>query len=142
MEIGRVRSSTITKTGEEKKIVSGRKSFSRSFDQAKERKSQEQLDKMAEDIKKKGNRLVITKTYADVKIYKKLIKEYLQSVLDYMYNTKKDISFWQTQYFITVDTVDEKLEELTKAIVEDQMENINIASTIDEIQGLIVDIYR
>ena len=142
MEIGRVRRSTITKTGEEKKVVSGRRSFSRNFDQAKERKSQEQLDKMAEDIKKKGNRLVITKTYADVKIYKKLIKEYLQSVLDYMYNTKKDISFWQTQYFITVDTVDEKLEELTKAIVEEQQENINIASTIDEIQGLIVDIYR
>ena len=142
MEIGRVRRSTITKTGEEKKVVSGRRSFSRNFDQAKERKSQEQLDKMAEDIKKKGNRLVITKTYADVRIYKKLIKEYLQSVLDYMYNTKKDISFWQTQYFITVDTVDEKLEELTKAIVEEQQENINIASTIDEIQGLIVDIYR
>ena len=142
MEIGRVRRSTITKTGEEKKVVSGRRSFSRNFDQAKERKSQEQLDKMAEDIKKKGNRLVITKTYADVRIYKKLIKEYIQSVLDYMYNTKKDISFWQTQYFITVDTVDEKLEELTKAIVEEQQENINIASTIDEIQGLIVDIYR
>ena len=59
-----------------------------------------------------------------------------------MYDTKKDISFWQTQYFVTVDTVDEKLEELTNAILGDEKENINVAATIDEIEGLIVDIYR
>ena len=59
-----------------------------------------------------------------------------------MYETKKDISFWQTQYFITVDTVDNKLEELTKGLLSDEKDNINIASTIDEIQGMIVDIYR
>ena len=75
-------------------------------------------------------------------MYKKMIKEYLQSILKYMYETKKDISFWQTQYFITVDTVDNKLEELTKGLLSDEKDNINIASTIDEIQGMIVDIYR
>jgi uncharacterized protein YaaR (DUF327 family) len=75
-------------------------------------------------------------------MYKKMIKEYLESILKFMYETKKDISFWQTQYFITVDTVDNKLEELTQSLLSDEKENINIASTIDEIQGMIVDIYR
>ena len=75
-------------------------------------------------------------------MYKKMIKEYLQSILQYMYDTRKDISFWQTQYFITVDTIDNKLEELTKALLSDEKENINIAATIDEIQGMVVDIYR
>ncbi|NSA85833.1 uncharacterized protein YaaR (DUF327 family) [Clostridium beijerinckii] len=75
-------------------------------------------------------------------MYKKMIKEYLESILKFMYETKKDISFWQTQYFVTVDTVDGKLEELTKALLSDEKDNINIASTIDEIQGMIVDIYR
>lgn len=140
MEIGRVRRGTIQQ--EERKPVSNRKDFSQSFSQAKERKSEEQLKKMMDDIKKKGNRLVITKTYADVRLYKKMIKEYLESVLQFMYDTKKDISFWQTQYFITVDTVDQRLEELTNALLGDEHENLNIASTIDEIQGLIVDMYR
>ena len=72
----------------------------------------------------------------------KMIKEYLESVLKYMYETKKDISFWQTQYFITVNTIDGKLEELTSAFLNGEMENINIAATDDEIQGLVVDIYR
>lgn len=71
-----------------------------------------------------------------------MIKEYLESILKFMYDTKKDISFWQTQYFVTVDTVDEKLEELTNMLLSEEKENLNLAATIDEIQGLIVDIYR
>ncbi|MNI65637.1 hypothetical protein D3C73_1211530 [compost metagenome] len=97
---------------------------------------------MIDDIKKRGNRLVLTKTYADVAAYKRMIKDYLESILKYMYDLKKDVSFWQTQYFLTVDTIDGKLEELTNMLLSEERENLNIASTIDEIQGLIVDIYR
>ena len=140
MKIGRVRSGTITT--EERKVIANKKEFSQSFSQARDRKSEEQLAKMVDDIKSRGNRLVITKTYADVSMYKKMIKEYLQSVLQFMYDTQKDISFWQTQYFITVETVDTRLEELTAQLLGDDTENLNIAATIDEIQGLIVDIYR
>lgn len=141
MEIGRISSKPIQRE-EERKISTGKKGFSQSFSHAKERKSEEQLNKMAKDINSKGNRLALTKTYADVRMYKKMIKEYLESVLQYMYESKKDISFWQTQYFVTVDTVDAKLEEITSKIMSDEAENLDIASTIDEIQGLIVDIYR
>ena len=140
MEIGRVSRGTIKQ--DDRRVVPNKKDFSQSFNQARDRKSQEQLKRMMDDIKKKGNRLVITKTYADVRMYKKMIKEYLESVLQFMYDTKKDISFWQTQYFITVDTVDAKLEELTQMLLGEEKENLNVAATIDEIQGLIVDIYR
>ena len=47
--------------------------------------------------------------------YKKMIKEYLESVLQFMYDTKKDISL-ANSIFYSVDTVDEKLEELTQAV--------------------------
>ena len=139
MEIGRVRSGTVTS---ERKVISEKKDFSQSFSQERQKQSEEQLNKMIDDIKKRGSKLITTKTYVDVIMYKKMIKEYLESILKFMYETKKDISFWQTQYFITVDTVDNRLEELTKALLSDEKDNINIASTIDEIQGMIVDIYR
>ena len=140
MEIGRINRKSVI--SQDRKIVSEKRDFSQSFNQARERKSEEQLKKMIEDIHKKGNRLVITKTYGDVVAYKKMIKEYLESILKFMYDTKKDISFWQTQYFITVDTIDKKLEELTESLLRGEMENLNIAASIDDIQGLIVDIYR
>ncbi|WP_459480534.1 YaaR family protein [Clostridium saccharoperbutylacetonicum] len=139
MEIGRVRRGAVTS---ERKVVSEKKDFSRNFNQERQKKSEEQLNKMIDDIKKRGNKLITTKTYVDVIMYKKMIKEYLESILKFMYETKKDISFWQTQYFVTVDTVDGKLEELTQGLLSDERENINIAATIDEIQGMIVDIYR
>ncbi|GAA0084651.1 YaaR family protein [Clostridium sp. CTA-7] len=140
MEISRVNRKSPIK--QDRRVVAEKKDFSQSFNQARERKSEEQLKQMIEEIHKKGNRLVITKTYGDVVAYKKLIKEYLESILRFMYDTKKDISFWQTQYFITVDTIDAKLEDLTKSFLTGEVDNLNMAASIDEIQGLIVDIYR
>jgi len=139
MEIGRVRRGSVSS---ERKVVSEKKDFSQSFSRERERNSEEQLNKMIDDIKKRGNKLALTKTYVDVVMYKKMIKEYLESILKFMYDTKKDISFWQTQYFITVETIDEKLEELTSLLMSEERGNINIAATIDDIQGMIVDIYR
>ncbi|GKU25376.1 YaaR family protein [Clostridium folliculivorans] len=141
MEISRVGRKTAVQSEERKKIDS-KKDFSQSFNKERQKKSEEQLKDLMDDIKKKGNRLVITKSYADVRAYKNQIKEYLKSVLEYMYNVKKDISFWQTQYFITVDTIDVKLQEITDALLSEEKDNISIASTVDEIQGLMVDIYK
>lgn len=126
----------------DKKKVTSKKDFSQSFNLAKERKNEQQLKKMLEEIKKKGNRLTITKCYTDVKAYKNMIQEYLQSVLEYMYTIKKNVSFWQTQYFITIEIIDEKLESLTTMLLEGEKENLDIASKIDEITGLVVDFYK
>ena len=140
MEISRSRrNAPVT---QDKKTVSSKKDFSQNFSFARQQKSEQQLKEMMEDIKKKGNRLSITKCFADVKAYKNLIREYLESVLKNMYEIKKDISFWQTQYFITVETIDLKLEELTQMLLSQEKENLDIANTIDEISGLIVDIYK
>ncbi len=139
MEIGRVRRGTVSA---ERKVATGKKDFSHSFNQQRQKKSEEQLKKMIDDIKTRGSRLITTKTYVDVVMYKKMIKEYLESILEFMYETKKDISFWQTQYYVTVDTIDNKLEELTQALLSDEKDNINIVAAVDEIQGMIVDIYR
>jgi uncharacterized protein len=140
MEISRIGKSS--KVSSEKKAISSKKDFSESFSFAQERKSEEELKKMFDLIKKKGSRLVVTKCYSDVKAYKRLIQDYLRSIMDHMYNLKKDISFWQTQYYITVDTIDKKMEELAEALITDQKENLDIAGTIDEITGLLVDIYK
>jgi uncharacterized protein YaaR (DUF327 family) len=141
LEIKRVGRNSPVKQ-EEKKSVELKKDFSQNFNFARDRRSEEELKRIQEDIKKKGARLVITKSYGDVRAYKNLIKDYLNSVLQHMYNIKKDISFWQTQYFITVDTIDQKLQELTELLLKEEKDNLSIAGTIDEITGLVLDIYR
>lgn len=140
MEVSRVGRSSAPSS--KNKSIKIKKDFSQSFNSQMEKKSEQELKNMFDNIKKKGNRLAVTKCYTDVRSYKKMIQEYLQSVLKYMYGVKKDISFWQTQYFITVDIIDRKLEELTKSLVDEQKDNLNIAATIDHITGLLVDIYK
>lgn len=140
MEISRTRRNSPVSS--DKKTVTNKKDFSQNFSFARQKKSEEQLKDMMDDIKRRGNRLSITKCFADVRSYKNLIREYLESVLKHMYEVKKDISFWQTQYFITVETIDMKLEELTQMLLSAEKDNLDVANTIDEISGLIVDIYK
>lgn len=141
MEISRLnRGSNVKK--DDKININSKKDFSQSFSFARERKSEEELKKMLADIKKNGERLCITKSYRDVLAYKNNIREYLKSVLRHMYEIKRDTSFWQTQYFITVDTVDKKLEELTQMLLSEEKDKINVAATVDYISGLVVDIYK
>lgn len=130
------------KINNDNKTISSKKDFSKNFSFARQQKSEEELKNLLKDIKTKGARLAVSKSYADVKVYKNLIREYLNSVMEYMYSIKKDISFWQTQYYITVETINNKLEELTQGLLSEQRENLNIAATIDEITGLVVDMYK
>lgn len=141
MEIKNISRNNTTEIKREKK-VNLKKDFSQSFNHAKDRRTDEEFKKMIKGIKVKGERLSISKSYADVIAYKKMIKEYLKEVLENMYKIEKDISFWQTQYFVTVEIIDEKLDELTKVLMSNEKESLNIAATIDDIQGMIVDIYR
>lgn len=75
MEVSRIRSNTVI--SQESKKIDFKKDFSQNFNFERDRRNEE-------DIKKRGNRLVVSKCYADVKIYKNLIKEYLQGVLEYI----------------------------------------------------------
>lgn len=93
------------------------------------------------EIKNIGEKLVVTKNYSDIIDYKKAIKNYLKSAVDYVYSLNKDNSFWDRNYFTTVRTINEKLEAITRELIYEQKENISIASKIDEINGLLVDIY-
>ena len=53
MEIGRVRRGNALT--QEIKMSENKKDFSKSFNQARDRRSQEQLKQLIDDIKKKGN---------------------------------------------------------------------------------------
>ncbi|MGX4600765.1 YaaR family protein [Faecalimicrobium sp. JNUCC 81] len=115
--------------------------FSDSFNQTNRSKTKEELELYIKEIKNTGSRLAATQNYTDVVKYKKVIKNYLKSIVDYVYELNKKDSFWDTNYFTTVSTVNEKLEEITKELLYDQKSNIDVASKVDEINGLLIDIY-
>ncbi|MGL6104496.1 YaaR family protein [Romboutsia sp.] len=123
------------------KNVKSKLDFNDSFNQTNRAKTKEELDAYIKEIKKTGERLVVTQDYTDVLKYKQAIKGYLKSIVDYVYTLNKNDSFWDSNHFTTVKTVNEKLDELTKSLLYDEKENLDVAAQIDEINGLLIDIY-
>lgn len=124
------------------KTVSARSDFSESFMKSYKSATKDELESYIKDIKKKGNKLILSKSYIDVKNYKSTIKNYLKAVVDYTYILNKNIGFWENQYYSTVETINEQLESLTNELLSEEKENLDISSTIDTIQGLLIDIYK
>lgn len=117
-------------------------SFSKEMDNSFFDKSKKDLKELLNSIKSKGDRVVITKNYSDVIEYKKLVKQYLQKVIGDMYELNKSSDAFLSRYYLTVETVDKKLYDLTDMILNNEKDNINILNTLDEIQGLILDVYK
>lgn len=116
--------------------------FSDNLNSVKQSSSMEDIKRNLESVKKAGERLVLTQNYGDISIYKNAVKEYLKSVVDNMYSLDKNSSFWEHQYYKNVRIVDDKLEYMTNKLLSEEKENIDIVSTVDMIQGLLIDMYR
>lgn len=125
----------------EKKSNKSKLDFSESFNQENRFKTKGELDLYIKEIKEIGEKLIATQSYNDVIKYKSAIKGYLKSVVDYVYSLNKNTSFWDGNYFTTVKMVNEKLDEMTRELMYEQKQNIDMASKIDEINGLLLDIY-
>jgi hypothetical protein len=121
--------------------ASNKEDFSATLTDTLKTSGKEALDKSLNQIKDMGNILISTQSYSDVLRYKNMIKSFLSEVLEYGYSLNKRGSFWEGQYFSTVELIDEKLDSLTKEVLANHEENISIASSIEEIQGLLIDVY-
>ena len=124
------------------KSFSTETSFSASLSETYKTSTRESLDKSLNKIKEMGDILISTQSYSDIVKYKKMIKSFLSEVVEYTYSLNKRDSFWESQHFSTVEVIDEKLDLITKEVLSNQKNNIVITSSIDQIQGLLIDIYR
>ena len=114
------------------------KDFSSALDMAK--KDQHKIEELLDKIKAAGERLKRTKTKEDVVEYKEQIQSYLTFVLENYYRIRQD--FEMGRLLIRVEIINSKIEELTNILLEQQKENFEIVGRIDEIAGLLLDLYH
>lgn len=115
------------------------KGFQDSLDMAKKNQQQLEIGKMIKKIKESGERLKNTRSIVDVRVYKQYIADYLNYVLSYCYSVTHSHGY--QGLLSRVEIINNKLEELTQEILTQQKQNIAIASRIDEITGLIIDLH-
>lgn len=130
-----------TKSSIKEKKVEGSK-FSTMLDLENKEQTEQELKKMLDDIEIIGKRLASTRSLKDAKEYKQKIQKYLSFVVKNAYKLKKEPGPFNYGIHIKIEVINEKLDEMTKELINKEKDNIDIADKIEEIRGLIVDVYK
>ncbi len=102
------------------------------------------LAELVDEIVEAGNELSRSPTRRNLERYKRKIKEFLQLVEKKLYKLsgKVDLETRRPKLHVVVEEINERLEELTKALIEAEKPTINLAARVGEINGLIIDLLR
>lgn len=105
---------------------------------------EDKLNKMLLKIDDAAKKLKESLTIEDLLNYKKLVKKFLKDATNGMFKYTKreqiDIRGRKKIYSLT-EKVNEKLEKLTEEFLKGNSKNLELLKMIDDIRGLLIDIY-
>jgi hypothetical protein len=103
-----------------------------------------QLQNLLKDIESAGERLTRSRTFKDFSKYKTLVKRFVKEAVDFGMDLKQSHSwnqYGQGRSLKIVETIDEKLVELTEGVLEKEENSIDLLGKIGEIKGLLINLY-
>lgn len=103
-----------------------------------------QLQNLLKDIESAGERLSRSRTFKDLSKYKTLVKKFVKEAVDFGMDLKQSHSwnqYGQGRSLKIVETIDEKLVELTEGVLEKEGQSIDLLGKIGEIKGLLINLY-
>jgi len=118
----------------------GGQSFSDTLGREAGQQERRKVGQMLDRIKILGQRLKASRSPADAAEYKRQIQEFLSYILGNCYRVRRGANRYG-QWLVWVETVNSHIEEITKALLEQEKTTIDLASRIDKLTGLLVDLY-
>lgn len=104
----------------------------------------EQLTRLLGDISAAGDRIVKSRNLRELAKFKMLIKRFLKESVSFGMELKQSHTwnrFGEGRRLKIVDTIDEKLIELTEDILNEERDSVEILAKIGEIKGLLINLY-
>jgi uncharacterized protein YaaR (DUF327 family) len=112
--------------------------------QVEEKLWRDKLDTLLEKIQSQGIILAKTRDLKGLKKYKSLVKSFMKEAINSSLKLKQNTSWnqWGKHRMLTiVEKVDENIEELARLMMEGEEKTLAILDKLDEIKGLLVDLY-
>jgi uncharacterized protein YaaR (DUF327 family) len=104
----------------------------------------EELQIFLARLEKQGQKLAESMSWQDLREFKLMIRRFLKSTLG-QYGQMQEESFWdyhgQPKVLARVTKINHALEELGKEILASQAEPLKVLAKINEIKGLIIDLF-
>ncbi|MEG6567284.1 YaaR family protein [Thermoanaerobacterium saccharolyticum] len=114
------------------------------FDSEISKVEESMLNEMINDIDDAAEKLKDEMNLDNLMVYKRKVKEFLQKSLNGMFQKSKRESInlnGRRKIYTIVEKVNEKLETMTQDFLKGNKKNLDILSAIEEIRGLLIDIY-
>ena len=105
---------------------------------------QARLNTLMEEITMQGDKLAKHRDIRDMRKYRALIKDFMNEIINRSHSFSRENFLdrrGRHRVYGIIRLVDRNRDELAKALVSDEKENIDILSKIGEIRGLILDIF-
>jgi len=119
-------------------------SFSGIIHDTQEKLIEQELSLLMEEIRQQEEKLIKHLTLAEVIRYRKLVSKFLSVVVSNMYQFVKHDHFnsqGRHEVYAVVNKVNQKLEELVKRVLYSDRDKLKILSLIDDIRGLLIDLF-
>ena len=119
-------------------------SFRAAMQGVNQQNAEQVLKDLSERVARQGDILGRRCDILEMKRYREMITEYLNEAVRYMYEFKKQSTFdarGRHRLYSMIKKINEKLEKMTQEILSGQIENLHLMDAIDEVKGLLVDIF-
>lgn len=118
--------------------------FSSDLVRSQDAYSKERLDALLEEITKQGSKLGQVPTYAELKTYRDLVRNFIGEAVARMYTLQSQTG-WDRQgrqkVYTTIKNIDETLTSMTEDVRYGQERQLDIMAKQDAIRGMLVDLY-
>jgi uncharacterized protein YaaR (DUF327 family) len=105
---------------------------------------QARLTLLMEDITMQGKKLSKRMDVRDMKKYRGLIKEFMNEVVNRSHKFSRENFLdrrGRHRVYGIIKLIDQNLDELASELIKDEKDHLSILSKIDEIRGMLLDIF-
>lgn len=144
MKVNRTQRAQSQSGGVKKAQATPSVSFSELLGDKQEDQTREHLHQLMRDIEVKGRELGDRKTVELLVEYKEMIKSFIEEAVEFGIKVEERRGLsrrGRSKVLKVVATVDEKLIELTDAVLSQEKRQIAILEKIGQIQGLLVNLF-
>lgn len=109
-----------------------------------EQELQASLAVMMEDITQQGNKLSRKMDIRDMKLYRKMIKEFMNEIVTHSHSFSRENFLdkkGRHRVYGMVKLIDQALDDLAEELMQEEKDHLAILNKIGEIQGMILDLF-
>ena len=144
MDVQRIGMAALLKAGRREEARKDSISFKEVIGTRREDITFERLTKRMQELEAQGKVLADTQSIDHLRKYKKLVKDFMDDAVKNGLQLEERRGFSQrgsAKVYKLVKEVDQKLVELTNAVLDKEEKGISLLGMIGEIQGLLINIY-